>query len=134
MTLFHHLPGAYASEITGLLEARCRPLAPAAFSIAGIRSLGRGNAYSLAMPAVAALRQALATQWQGWLTAQDRQRWQPHVTIQNKVAPEQARQLHAALQAGFLPQDGLVAGLDLWRYLGGPWEKLVHQPFGARPA
>ena len=129
VTLFHHLPGAYAAEIGGLLDemGRAQPAAP--FGIAGVRFLGRGSAYALHMPAVVALRQELAARWSQWLTPQDRQRWQPHVTVQNKVPPGEAKRLHAALEAGFTPHDGTVIGLDLWEYLGGPWRKLGHHPF-----
>lgn len=45
----------------------------------------------------------------------------PHVTVQNKVAPQAARALLAELQAGFSPFTMRAEGLNLWRYLGGPW-------------
>ncbi len=83
----------------------------------------------LQMPAVAMLRQRLAQTWQPWLTAQDRQPWQPHITVQNKVAPDVAKRLHAALLAGFSPHHGTVIGVDVWRYLGGPWERLAQRSF-----
>ena len=56
------------------------------------------------------------------LTPQDKAGWRPHITIQNKVAPEQARQLQAKLAASWTPFEALGEGLLLWRYLGGPWE------------
>ena len=125
MTLFHHLPGAQAEAIDSHLAEACQaqPLEP--FTVAGLRFLGRGNAYALAMPGVSRLRDRLAARWTDWLTAQDRQAWQPHVTVQNKVAPAEAKRLHADLQQGFVPHEGSVAGLRLWRYLGGPWERLA---------
>ena len=91
--------------------------------------MGRGTAYALSMPAVASLRAQLARAWQPWLTAQDRQPWQPHLTVQNKVAAKDARRLHDMLQNDFTPCEGMVLGIGVWRYLGGPWEKLGHQAF-----
>ncbi len=123
VTLFHHLPGAQAEAIMHDLDAACRAQPPEPFTVTGLRHLGRGNAYALAMPGVSQLRAKLAAAWQAGLTAQDRQPWQPHVTVQNKVSPAEAKQLQAALQQGFAPQEGFVTGLLLWRYLGGPWEK-----------
>ena len=129
VTLFHHLPGLEQAAIEGSLGAICRRHAPVPFTTTGLRFLGRGTAYALDMPAVAVLRRDLAGQWQHWLTAQDRQGWQPHVTVQNKVAPADARRLFQDLQAGFAPWGGLVGGLSLWRYRGGPWELVGHHPF-----
>jgi hypothetical protein len=52
---------------------------------------------------------------------QDRQGFQPHVTVQNKVTPAEAQDLLRALQATFAPFAVQGEGLHLWRYLGGPW-------------
>ncbi len=81
------------------------------------------------MPEVSALRQQLATTWAPWLTAQDRQAWRPHVTVQNKVTPAEARQTHTHLSESISPADGVVLGLQLWAYLGGPWERLAETEF-----
>lgn len=51
--------------------------------------------------------------------------------MQNKVAPEVARALHARLAAEFVPHGVQVPGLGLWRYLGGPWEPVARFPFRA---
>ena len=53
----------------------------------------------------------------------------PHVTVQNKVAPEAAKRVYETLLAAFSPQHGMVTGFGLWRYLDGPWELLGHQVF-----
>jgi hypothetical protein len=68
-----------------------------------------------------ALRRDLAATFVEQLTPQDRQGFGPHVTIQNKVAPEIARALLASLSADFEPFEGVGEGLLLWRYLSGPW-------------
>ena len=129
VTLFHHLPGAELATIDRQLGECCRAGAAAPFSTTGLRFMGRGTAYLLSMPAISGLRASLAERWRPWLTPQDRQGWQAHVTVQNKVAPDVARRLHASLQARFSQRDGMVLGLDLWHYLGGPWEKVAQYAF-----
>ena len=71
----------------------------------------------------------LADRWSPWLTAQDRQPWRPHVTVQNKVEPAVARALHAELAAGFVPFDTVAVGWEVFRHLGGPWEHVRRVPF-----
>jgi hypothetical protein len=98
--------------------------------VTGVRFLGRGVAYELSAPDLDELRGSLSRTWAPWLTPQDRQWHRPHVTVQNKVAPEVARALHARLSAAFEPERVTARGLGLWRYLGGPWEPLAELPFG----
>lgn len=95
--------------------------APFPVAITALRFLGRGVAYAVASPALAQRRAAVARRFAGRLTPQDTQGFQPHVTIQNKVAPATARALHAALEATFLPETVEAAAFHLWRYRGGPW-------------
>jgi 2'-5' RNA ligase len=129
VTLFHALPGEREDAVAADLAAAAgRP----AFDVAvtGVRLLGRGVAYTLESAELAALRDRLAAAWAPWLTPQDRQRHAPHVTVQNKVEPAVARALHARLQAAFTPERVPATGLGLWRYLGGPWERVAGYPFG----
>jgi 2'-5' RNA ligase len=128
VTLFHALPGEQADAVAGdLADAARRP----AFDVAvtGLRLLGRGVAYTLDAPELAALRAGLAAAWEPWLTPQDRQRHAPHVTVQNKVEPAVARELRDRLAAGFVPHRVGARGLGLWRYLGGPWAPVAEYPF-----
>ena len=97
--------------------------------VTGVRSLGRGTALVLSSPELLAVRASLAGRWEAWLTPQDRQRFSPHVTVQNKVEPARAKELVAALQAGFAPWSMTGTGVQLWRYLGGPWEPVETIPF-----
>lgn len=121
VTLFHALPGEHLDAVRADLAAAAdRP--PFDVAVTGVRFLGRGVAYSLAAPEVAALRAGLVSAWLPWLTPQDRQEHAPHVTVQNKVAPPVARALHERLLAEFRPETVHAGGLGLWRYLGGPWE------------
>jgi hypothetical protein len=54
------------------------------------------------------------------------------VTVQNKVAPDEARALHRSLEETFAPFEVASVGLMLWRYLGGPWEPVGSYGFGGR--
>lgn len=73
-------------------------------------------------PDLVILRRQFAADWQPWLSPQDRQGYRPHVTIQNKVTPDEARRLYEKLMLSWQPLSGWGKGLLLWRYLGGPWE------------
>ena len=133
VTLFHTLPGAEQESVERRLQSACDAQAPAAFETRGLRLLGRGVAYDLHMPEVAAVRERLAAAWQAWLTPQDRQTFRPHVTVQNKVSPRDAVMLREALQASYAPWRGAVEGLALWRYEGGPWSHIGDLRFGRSP-
>ncbi|HZB50151.1 MAG TPA: 2'-5' RNA ligase family protein, partial [Mycobacteriales bacterium] len=75
-------------------------------------------------------RARLAKAFEPYLTAQDRQGWRPHVTVQNKVTPAEARRTLAGLAAGFAPFEAVGTGLALWAYRGGPWAPLSRHLFG----
>ena len=129
VTLFHHLPGAeldaVAAEIGAAVRRRSAPLV----DVTGLRSLGRGVAVTLTSPELARFRADLARTWEPWLTAQDRTKRDLHVTVQNKVSPQEARALLAELAAGFVPENTRAVALALWRYRGGPWEPVARFAF-----
>lgn len=128
LTMFHAVaPSAEAELRTRLAElARRRP--PAA-TIEGLMDLGGGVAFRVVSSDLDAIRDELADELHGLLGAQDSCGWRPHVTIQNKVAPKEARALKARLEGEFRPLSLPIHGLGLHRYLGGPWEKLGLYPF-----
>jgi 2'-5' RNA ligase len=132
LTLFHRLPGVREAEISAELREACRDQDPLTLAVTGLRFLGRGVAYELSSPELSALRRGLARSWEPWLGPQDRQGFKPHVTVQNKVSPGQARALHEHLLATFSPFAVEGLGLSLWRYMGGPWEPAGTYPFSAR--
>ena len=105
------------------LADECRGVAPCGVRIGPPRFLGRGVALSVAAPVVEASRARLAARWRDWLSPQDKQGWRPHATVQNKVAADRARALHAELAASLPPREGRAEGLRLWHYRGGPWEE-----------
>jgi 2'-5' RNA ligase len=133
LTLFHKLPGAEQDGIVAKLATEAAGRSPFTMQAVGVLFLGRGVAIRLEAPELLTLRGRLAAAWAPWLGAQDRQPFRPHVTIQNKVAPAAARELHAALSADFAPFAVGACGLLLWRYLGGPWEQIAAVPFRDAP-
>jgi hypothetical protein len=95
-----------------------------------VRFLGSGVAIDLDCPPLIQLRKQLAHTWSDWLTPQDRQGLRPHVTIQNKVSAETARELYEELVKEWKPLHGEGQGLLLWLYQGGPWKLIETFPFG----
>ncbi len=94
--------------------------------------LGGGVAFRIVSPELDAMRRELAANFRGLLSAQDSGGWRPHVTIQNKVAARDARQLLEVLERDFRPKPLGIAGLGLHRYLGGPWEPIERYAFRGR--
>ena len=124
ISLFHQLPGAEEASVIATARAAADRTRSFDLRSLGPRSLGRGVALAYESADLVALRSGLAKQWADWLTAQDRQGFRPHVTIQNKVEPALARALLATLQ-GVTPPPCRVEGVTIWRYLGGPWERVA---------
>lgn len=135
VSLFHHLPGSAAVIVLRDVEAACRDRVSFDLRPDGVRLLGRGVAIGYEAPELRDLRAELAASWSAWLTPQDRQRFKPHVTIQNKVTPEKAKALRDAMQ-GAAPPVCIIEGVAIWRYLGGPWETVAVRRFqrGAQDA
>lgn len=122
LTLFHALPGDQEEMVVRTLAEACQACRPFPVIVRGPWSLGRGVAYRLAAPELDRLRSGLADAFAPWLTRQDQAPFRPHVTIQNKVEPEEAKRLLETLQWDFEPFNIRAEGLLLWRYLDGPWE------------
>lgn len=128
LTLFHHLPPSLADEVKQRLAEAVRNGRPSA-RVAGLMSLGRGVAYRIESPMLEELREGLRRCFEHVLTPQDAAPWRPHITIQNKVAPAQARDLLDDLRRNFKPDLIEITGLASWWYRGGPWEKLSRHMF-----
>jgi 2'-5' RNA ligase len=128
ITLFHHLPPGIADELRDQLKAETRAPRPAAV-LSGLRHLGNGVAFQVESPELAAIRARLADHFTGLLIPQDQAAWRPHITVQNKVKPAEARALLTALQTAFVSRSLQIAGLASWWYRGGPWEKLSEHRF-----
>ena len=133
LTLFHALPGERIGEWEEELAERCWQGETISARATGLRFMGNGVAIVVEAPALVSLHASLAMSWREVLTPQDRQRFNPHVTVQNKVKAAHARQTFDALQAVFEPFAFEIEGLELWHYRGGPWEAASRFPFGGMP-
>lgn len=125
--LFHQLPEPYFAQIDSKLQIIATNTSFLPVITSGIKFLGKGNAYALLLDKTIFLD--LQKCWWDWLIPQDQQPWQPHVTIQNKVKPNDAKELNLILQSQFFASTGKIVGFDLWRYLGGPWQFLKSYNF-----
>ena len=128
LTMFHALPPSAETELRGRL-ARIVHRPPPRATVAGLMDLGGGVAFRVVSTDLDLLREELATNLEGLLGPQDRGGWRPHVTIQNKVAPKVSRTLKDSLERNLAPWPLAISGLGLFRYLGGPWERLAIYPF-----
>lgn len=132
ITLFHHLPPSALPEIADRLRRLCAGPPPRA-ALSEVMMLGRGVAYRIESPALLAMRDDLADAFAGLLIPQDQARPRLHVTVQNKVAPAEAKALAQRLRADFRPRVFAIAGLAAWHYRGGPWEPAMRAMFRGPP-
>jgi len=131
LTIFHALPPSAEREVRSSLSRTVSAEPPIAF-IEGLMNLGGGVAYRVVSPQLDEIRSRLAHDFHGLLSAQDSGGWRPHVTIQNKVSPKEARALMIEIERGFCPQPLEIRGLGLHRYVDGPWERLATYVFRGR--
>ena len=134
LTLFHALPPSVEPELRGLMADLAREFPPPPARMNRIVSLGRGTALGIESDALMALRDRIAERFAGCLTPQDNHRPRLHVTVQNKVSPEEARTLQAQLSSGFTPREFTIPALEAHYYRGGPWEEAGRWPLRGRPA
>lgn len=128
-TLFHNLPGHELETICKDLQNFARQTDPIPLYVSEVKSIGRGVAFSLESEEVKLLHAHMQQKWHNWLVPQDRQKLWPHVTIQNKVKPEEAARLKEALQKNFQPFTATGLGLQLYTYQDGPWAFEKRFPF-----
>ena len=124
VTLFHQLPGDRGRELKALLQRMAARRKPFEVEVGEAKALERGVAIALRSPQLHSLREELAAEWRLWLADQDRAGFRPHVTIQNRVSSQQARETERSIAAAFRPPRMRAIGLHLWRYRGGPWEHI----------
>jgi hypothetical protein len=131
ITLFHALPGEEITSVTTIMHAHAREARPFAMETCGIWLLnGGGVAYLIESPEAVALHASLQKIWYDRLKPQDKQRGlKPHVTVQNREAPETAKSLYRKLTEEFAPRTIVALGMDLWRYIEGYWEFTEYFPF-----
>ena len=129
LTLFHHLPGDAIATVADRLRQMTANHPPCPLQFPELRFLGFGSAVVVQCPELEAVRSQLASGWHDWLTRQDQQPWQPHITFQNKVKADQAKALFSDLCESWTPKSGSAIGLKLWTYLDGPWRHEVDFEF-----
>jgi len=132
LTMFRALAPSAEGEARRTLSRLSTELPPPKAWIEGLMDLGGGVAFRVVSTDLDRIRRELAEAFHGLLSSQDGGGWRPHVTIQNKVAPKDARGVIARLEADFRPRPLAISGLGLHRYLGGPWERLAVHPFRGR--
>ena len=128
LTLFRQLPPSIEGELARRLAVHAAAPPPRA-GISGVIDLGEGTALRVESEELEDIHDKLAEGLHGVLTPQDMAPWRPHVTIQNKVEPREARRLQQRLRASFTPRPLAIRALATWRYLGGPWERIRDFPF-----
>ncbi len=131
LTMFHRLPGEYRDRIIDQLSVVAEQTAEISAHVSGVRHLGAGVAFAICSPELQDIRSSLKRTFMAWLTSQDMRAWAPHVTIQNKATKAAADRLYKELGDQFIPYGITIIGLDLWRYLGGPWQHERTVDFGA---
>ncbi|WP_221391397.1 2'-5' RNA ligase family protein [Dyadobacter sp. NIV53] len=128
LTLFHALPDE--PWIMEDLKKLAIDQLPFEVNAQSIVSLGNGTAFKIASPELPLLHQKLQKNWFDFLTDQDRQKRNFHITIQNKVESQAAKKLQADLAKNFKPFSFTIYGIDLWRYHQGPWEYIMNFGLG----
>ena len=91
--------------------------------------LGTGTALAIHSPAMQAIREHIAEMFHGALTSQDSHPPRLHITIQNKVAPQEAKALQRELTASLEPRKFAFAGLGLHLYCETHWDSQGSWPF-----
>ncbi|WP_144095203.1 2'-5' RNA ligase family protein [Croceicoccus sediminis] len=123
LTLFHAIPPSCEGEVRRVIADLTGEFAPPPARLLGIRSLGRGTALDIESRDLLNLRDMIANRFAGSLTAQDDHRPKLHVTVQNKVSPQEAKALQAQLAPQVRARDFAFPGLEMHFYDGGPWEE-----------
>jgi hypothetical protein len=128
LTLFHHLP-PNESGIEEVLQVVANRQPTLSLPVTDVKSIGKGVAYKIDCPPLVQLHRHMQDKWQPWLIPQDKQKLWPHITVQNKVTPQTAKETLAHLKETFQPFTAFGVAFDLWQYEGGPWKFVKSYPF-----
>lgn len=132
LTLFHTLPPI--AEVSDALRRITEHQHAFSMRATGLRSLGCGVAFTLGSIELLSLHMELSHLFRAYLSAQDRQKFMPHVVIQNKTTQESSKVLLSAMQSEFRQFEVVAEGLELWHYRGGPWDLVETFLFERREA
>lgn len=131
ISMYHALPPHQVDRISADLKEATN-IEAFTLRIAQVVSIGRGVMYGIESPELLKLHQELSAKWIEWLIPQDRQKYKPHIVVQNKVEPSIARETYTKLSEEFSPSEAMAESVVLWLYRGGPWEELYQFPFAQR--
>ena len=120
LTLFHHLKNVESTF--SMIDELASKYTRFRMAVSHVISLGNGVAFAMESELLHELHSELRSKFYDNLTAQDRQKFRPHVTIQNKVAARDAQALMQELKE-IKPFEVTAYGIIVWEYLGGPWSK-----------
>ena len=134
VTIFHHLPGQHLARVQELVAEFVEDRTAPAAIVSGVRHLGAGVAFGIDSPGLLDLRAEMMGLFGSWPGPKDLQRWQPHITIQNKVPRAKADALFFRLRGEFEQRPIRIIGIDLSSYLGGPWRHEATVPFKSSAA
>lgn len=133
LTMFYRLPGEHGGPIIQHLTDAAAATGMINAEVSGVRHIGAGVAFTIASGELETIRTGLKSVFAPYLVSQDMQKWQPHITVQNKVSRSIADRLYKDLLESFQPHRITITGLDLWRYLHGPWKHEFAAPFMTGP-
>ncbi|HEY9733866.1 MAG TPA: 2'-5' RNA ligase family protein [Drouetiella sp.] len=127
ITLFHKLPES--EDTIEALHSVSKLTQPFSMRVAEVRLIGKGVAYFVESRQLMSIHGELSTLFQDSLIKQDQQKFRPHVVVQNKVTPDEARKTLQTLETNFAPWNCTAVGLDFWRYIEGDWLPLMRFAF-----
>jgi hypothetical protein len=126
VSIFHKLPGGeHEPETLASVSAISQETKRCPLPLVGLRSLGYGWAVFFDESPLLELYAKLRSTFEDVLINQDKQRWRPHLVIQNKVTLAQSRASLPLMEHEALPSVVQAVGLQTWRYQDGYWETLA---------
>lgn len=128
VTLFHGLPPSAEREVRSILAELSRRRPPEAV-IQGLMDLGRGTALVVDSAGMVDLHEEMAERLHGFIQQKDARPLRLHITIQNKVAPSDARALQAAIAPSLQPRAFRFHGLGVYGWTGTIWRRDRVFPF-----
>lgn len=132
VTLFHHIRSSVRERFIQFATERAAERGCNNVRIKQPFLMGKGVAYALDPQPLIDIREPLRKEFAESLTPQDARPWKrPHITVQNKVSPEDARQLLRHLEEKFEPCTVRLKGYKFFRYDYGPWTELGRAAFSS---
>lgn len=131
ITLFHDLPGDDEPAVRASLAELASRWRPFGFEYGAPSLHGRVVLVNLfGVASLVACHGAIRRRWLARLGNQDKQGFKAHVTILNKTDEEHAKRVFDEVSRGMPDKRPAQAvGLDMWRYMGGPWEHVERFEF-----